>query len=87
VFIGVTALMTPIPTAFMNDVRHGVGMATYDDQRKEREPPPPAKPDTLGQPLPSHTPARAAEPPTGGVKRLTMPEPLAGTDGGGIMFG
>jgi len=40
VFIGVTALMTPIPTAYLNDVRHAVGMATYDDTRKKREPPP-----------------------------------------------
>ena len=47
VFIGITALMTPIPTAYLNDVRHAVGMATYNDKRKNLVPPAAVSADEL----------------------------------------
>jgi len=56
VFIGITALMTPIPTAYLNDVRHAVGMATYNDARKKLEPPPPVSADELARILDSDRP-------------------------------
>lgn len=56
VFIGVTALMTPIPTAYLNDVRHAVGMPTYNDTRKRLEPPPPVSAEELARILASNRP-------------------------------
>ena len=60
VFIAITALMTPIPTAYLNDVRHAVGMATYDDTRKKLEPPPPVPDEDLARILASNRPILGA---------------------------
>jgi len=70
VFIGVTALMTPIPTAYLNDVRHAVGMATYDDTRKKREPPPPVSDEELARVLDSNRPIIGAAIGLGGLAIL-----------------
>jgi hypothetical protein len=56
VFILVTALMTPIPTAYLNAVRHAIGMPTYDDNRRKLQPPPPASDEELAQILDSSRP-------------------------------
>lgn len=60
VFIGVTALMTPIPTAYLNDVRHAVGMPTYNDTKKKLEPPAPVSDDELARILVSNRPILGA---------------------------
>jgi hypothetical protein len=71
VFVGVTVLMTPIPTAYLNDVRHAVGLPTYDDQRKRREPPPPASEEELVRVLRSNRPIVGAAIGLGGIAILT----------------
>lgn len=70
VFIGITALMTPIPTAYLNDVRHAVGMATYDDTRKKLEPPAPVSDEELARVLDSNRPNIGAAIGLGGLAIL-----------------
>lgn len=71
VFIAISALMTPIPAAYLNDVRHAVGMATYDDVRKKREPPPEASDEELARVLDSPRPVIGAAIGLGGIAILT----------------
>ena len=56
VFIAITLLMTPIPTAYLNDVRHAIGIPTYDDTRKKLEPPAPLSDEELARILASNRP-------------------------------
>jgi multidrug efflux pump subunit AcrB len=67
VLVVVTVLMTPIASAYMNSVRHAVGVATYDDVRKKREPPPPASDEELARVLESQRPLIAAAIGVGGI--------------------
>jgi len=60
VFIAITALMTPIPTAYLNDVRHAVGMPTYNDTKKKLEPPAPVSDEELARILASNRPILGA---------------------------
>ena len=71
VLIVVTGLMTPIGSAYMNRVRHAVGVATFDDLRKKREPPPPASDDELARVLASPQPLIAAAVGLAGIAVLT----------------
>ena len=60
VFIVVSGLMTPIPAAYLNDVRHAIGMPTYDDTRRSVQPPPPASDQELARILDSRRPVIGA---------------------------
>lgn len=70
VFIAITALMTPIPTAYLNDVRHAVGMATCDDTRKKLEPLAPVSDEELARVLDSNRPNIGAAIGLGGLAIL-----------------
>ena len=56
VFIVVSGLMTPISTGYLNEVRHAVGLATYDDTRRKLLPPPEASDEALDRILDSRRP-------------------------------
>jgi hypothetical protein len=68
-FIGIAALMTPIPTAYLNDVRDAVGMATYDDTKKKLEPPGPVSDEELAR-IVASTPKTGEAPPRGTDEEL-----------------
>jgi len=70
VFLGITFLMTPIPTAYLNDVRHAVGMATYNDTKKNLEPPAPLPEEELAKVLDSNRPIIGAAIGLGGLAIL-----------------
>lgn len=71
VFLAVAALMTPTATAYLNEVRHAVGLPTYADERKKLPPPPPAAPEELERVLRSPRPMQAAIIGLGGIAILT----------------
>ena len=70
VLVVVAGSMTPIASAYMNDVRHAVGAATFDDLRKKREPPAPASDEELASILASPRPVIAAAIGLGGLAVL-----------------
>jgi hypothetical protein len=70
VLVVVTGLMTPLGGRYMNEVRHAVGAATFDDMRKKREPPAPASDDDLALVLASPLPIIAAAIGLGGLAVL-----------------
>ena len=70
VLVVVTGLMTPIGSAYMNTVRHAVGVATFDDLRKKREPPAPASDEELARVLASPRPMIVAAIGLGGLAVL-----------------
>lgn len=71
VFIAVTVLMTPIASSYMESVRHAVGLASIQDQRKKREAPPPASDEELALILDSSKPVWAAVVGVAGIVILT----------------
>jgi hypothetical protein len=71
VFIAIGLAMTPINTAYLNDVRHAVGQPTYNDIRKKLDPPAPAPPDELARVLASPRPLVGAAIGIGGIAVLT----------------
>jgi hypothetical protein len=70
VLVVVAGSMTPLASAYMNDVRHAVGVATFDDLRKKREPPAPASDEELASVLASPRPVIAAAIGLGGLAVL-----------------
>lgn len=71
IFLAVAALMTPTATAYLNDVRHAVGLSTYADERKKLQPPPPVAQEELERVLRSRRPLQSAVIGLGGIAVLT----------------
>ena len=60
VFLGVTILMTPVASSYMEGVRHAVGLPSIMDQRRKRPAPEPASDEDLERILASRKPIWAA---------------------------
>jgi len=79
VFVGVTILMTPIASSYMEAVRHGVGLPSLADQRRKQVAPEPASDEELERILGSSKPIWAAMIGVAGIVVLTwlmMSKPL-----------
>ena len=71
IFIAITVLMTPLAGAYMEGVRHAVGLASVQDKRKKLEAPPPASDEELERVLMSSKPVAAAVIGVTGITVLT----------------
>lgn len=65
--IAIVVAMYLLATPHFDELRHALGLPTYDDSRKNREPPPPATDAELARLLGSSRPMRAAGVGIGGI--------------------
>jgi hypothetical protein len=66
-FISMLVAMYVIATPYFDELRHAVGLATFNDVRKKLEPPPPASDEELARLLASPRPAQTAVVGLGGI--------------------
>ena len=71
ILIAIVIAMYLLATPHFDALRHALGMPTYDDMRKDREPPPPASDEELDRLLGSARPMQAAGVGIGGIAIIT----------------